>query len=76
MKVFVLHECENQGCCEADGGDCFVSTIYGVFPTEKYAKEFQKGNKYLRHAQVTETELNPPPLKIKKERNKNESSRS
>jgi hypothetical protein len=64
MKVYVLHECENQGCCE-ESGDCFVSTIYGVFPTEKRAKEFQKGQRNLRNAEITETELNPQPLKTK-----------
>jgi hypothetical protein len=68
MKVYVLHECENQGCCEADGGDFFTSQIYGVFPTEKRAKEFKKSQRYLRNAQITETELNPQPLKTK-ERN-------
>ena len=57
MKVFVLHECENQGCCQADGGDFFTSEVYGVFKTEKAAKEYQKKNKYYRRAKITETEM-------------------
>jgi hypothetical protein len=67
MKVFVLHECENQGCCDIAGGgeDFFTSEVYGVFSTEKHAKKFRKSNKYLRTAQITETELNPQPLKTK-----------
>jgi hypothetical protein len=57
-KVFVLHELENNGCCEADGGYYFVSRVHGVFPTKEAAKEFQKKDKYLKRcSQITETEM-------------------
>lgn len=61
MKVFVLHELENEGCCEADGGDSFISVIHGVFSTEKAAKAFVKKDKYLTNynVQITEVALNP-----------------
>ena len=57
MKVFVLHECENQGCCKEHGRNSFTSEVYGVFITEKLAKEFQKKNKYYRRATITEIEF-------------------
>ena len=59
MKLFVVHELENEGCCKADGGDYYKSTIHGVFSTKKKAEQFIKKDKYLKssYAEIMETEL-------------------
>lgn len=61
MKVFVVHELENDGCCEADGGDYYKSTIHGVFSTKKKAEQFIKKDRYLKSyvVQIMETVLDP-----------------
>lgn len=54
MKVYILHQLENTGCCD-ETGDHYETEIIGVFSTEKKAKAFIKKDRYLKEWQCTIT---------------------